>query len=366
MKVFYFIWAILLYGLSHGAILEALELPGWQLASFQRVDAVNPILVPCPDSLFYCPLQKKEVHWEKEHVFNPAAVVRRGKVYLIYRAEDDYGEGIGFHTSRLGIAESEDGLHFRKAKSPILFPTNDAEERNESPGGCEDPRIVETEKGDYIMTYTQWNRDIAVLAVASSQDLLHWEKKGYAFAKNARYGRKWSKSGSIVCRQEGDRLIAAKIQGKYWMYFGEGNISVATSQDLISWDPLLDKDNQPVIVLSPREGKFDSALVEPGPPAILTEQGIALLYNGKNALEGGDHKIPKGAYSAGQVLFDANDPIKILSRSKSCFLTPRRPYERKGQYTGGTVFIEGLVHFKGNWLLYYGAADSSIGVAISN
>lgn len=343
--------------------LIGLNASEWSFGPFEREDLANPVLTPSSESFFHCPVQDRPVRWEGEHVFNPGAVVRDGKVYLIYRAEDDYGTEIAKHTSRLGIAESVDGIHFERKGFPVLFPDNDEQRMYEFPGGCEDPRIVESEEGGYVMTYTQWNRQVAVLAVATSDDLFHWKKHGYAFEGDGRSIRRWSKSGSIVCRQEGDRLIATRIQGKYWMYWGEGLIYAATSDDLISWNPILNRDDRPLIVLKPRKGAFDSILVEAGPPAILTEKGIVLLYNGKNSVEHGDPKIPPKAYSAGQVLFDAKDPTKMVARSQDYFLTPERPYERQGQYKGGTVFVQGLVHFKGDWLLYYGTADSAIAVA---
>lgn len=333
----------------------------WQMGPFQRVDMANPIICPCPDSVFYCPVQHKDVHWEADHTFNPAAIVRDGKVYLIYRAEDDYGVGIGKHTSRLGLAESDDGIHFRRRSTPILFPAEDLQNLQEFPGGCEDPRIVETERGTYVMTYTQWNQQDAILATATSSDLIHWEKHGYVFKDDWR--KRWSKSGSIVCRREGERLIATKIQDKYWMYWGEGLIHAATSDDLISWKFVKDRDGMPVVVVEPRVGKFDSLIVEAGPPAVITKDGILLLYNGKNSIEKGDPKIFPHAYSAGQVLLDISNPTKVISRSEECFLTPERPYEMRGQYKGGTVFIQGLVPFQGNWLLYYGTADSAVAVA---
>ena len=107
------------------------------------------------------------------------------------------------------------------------------------------------------MTYTQWNRQVAVLSVATSHDLWHWKKHGYAFEGN--WMRQWSKSGSIVCRCEGDRLIATKIQGKYWMYWGEGLIHVAVSDDLISWEPMRDEDGMLLVVLEPRKGKLTAS-----------------------------------------------------------------------------------------------------------
>lgn len=341
--------------------LGAAEKADWQLGPFQRIDEVNPILSPSADSKFFCPIQGKEIQWEAEHLFNPGAVVHNGSVYLIYRAEDDYGTGIGNHTSRLGLAASYDGMHFRRTGTPVLFPDRDNQSAYEFPGGCEDPRIVDSEEGTYIMTYTQWNRQMPVLSIASSKDLVHWEKHGYAFEGKMR--RKHSKAGSIVCRVEDDRLIATKIQDKYWMYWGEGHIHVAVSDDLITWEPILDADDERVVALEPRNGKFDSLLVEPGPPAIITENGILLLYNGKNSVVKGDNKVTPRAYSGGQALFDLSCPARLIARSDEHFLTPERSYETNGQYRGGTVFIQGLVPFNGDWLLYYGAADSVIGVA---
>lgn len=338
---------------------------GWQIGPFERVDQANPVLTPSTKSEFLCPVQDKLVRWEGEHIFNPAAVVRDGKVYLLYRAEDDYGEGVGFHTSRIGLAVSDDGLNFVRMPKPVLYPDNDDQKANEFPGGCEDPRIVQTEEGTYVLTYTQWNRKLAVLAIATSNDLRHWKKHGYAFEKDKNVERIWSKSGSIVSRREGDKVIATKINGKYWMYWGELHLYVATSDDLISWTHVLGADGKPLQVMSPRKEQFDSELVEPGPPALITKDGIVLLFNGKNSKDHGDPKVTKGAYSPGQVLLDLKDPTKLIKRSDTYFMTPERPYEMKGQYEGGTVFIEGLVPFQDHWFLYYGAADSAIGVAKS-
>ena len=140
----------------------------WMLGPFEKADEANPILTADPESSFYCPLSKKQTGWESAYVFNPAAVVRDGKVCLVYRAEDHSGKEIGKRTSRLGLAESSDGIHFVKRAEPVLYPACDEQESREWPGGCEDPRIVETEDGLYVMTYTQWNRKNANLAIATS------------------------------------------------------------------------------------------------------------------------------------------------------------------------------------------------------
>ena len=104
-----------------------------------------------------------------------------------------------------------------------MYPDNDDQHSLEWPGGCEDPRIVETEDGLYVMTYTQWNRKTARLAVATSTDLRHWTKHGPAFGKayDGRFRDMFSKSGSAVTQIKDGKQVVAKVGGKYLMYWGE-------------------------------------------------------------------------------------------------------------------------------------------------
>ncbi|NOY36447.1 MAG: glycosidase [Chlorobi bacterium] len=348
----------------------------WMLGPFVKVDDVNPILGPLDSTVFLCPVRDTLVHWEAKDVFNPAAVVRNGKIYLLYRAEDKIGKLLG--TSRIGIAESENGLNFKRNPEPVLYPDNDAFKEFEWEGGCEDPRIVENDSGTYFMTYTAWNGDKPRLFVASSNDLFTWEKHGSVFTKafDGKYVRIHSKSGSIVCKLKDNRLVATKIKGKYWMYFGDTDLFLAYSEDLINWTPVekqnTDHSSIPddrrdyredlLPVLQPRKGKFDSELVEPGPPAMLTGKGILLIYNSKNSKEYGDTTLPDGTYAAGQALYDAANPEKLQDRTDNYFFKPEKPYEITGQ-VNNVCFVEGLAHFNGTWYLYYGTADSKIAVA---
>jgi len=79
-------------------------------------------------------------------------------------------------------------------------------------GGVEDPRIVESHDGTYVLTYTQWNRDVPRLAVATSRDLIVWTKHGPAFAhaSGGKYLRFESKSGAISAES---RVIASSRPG---------------------------------------------------------------------------------------------------------------------------------------------------------
>jgi predicted GH43/DUF377 family glycosyl hydrolase len=323
---------------------------------FTKPAQVNPVITPNP-----------AVAWEAYATFNPAAVVKDGKVFLLYRAEDTTGtQQIGGHTSRLGLAESRDGFHFTRRAAPVLYPDSDAQRQNEWPGGVEDPRIVESDDGTYILTYTQWNRDVPRLAVATSRDLVAWTKHGPAFARAAggKYLRTESKSGAILSRIDGSRLIAARVNGKYWMYFGVPDLLIATSDNLLDWTPLEDADGRAIKVLSPRPGYFDSWLVEGGPPAVITPAGVVVLYNAGNSGTVGDSTLPERVYTGGQALFDVHNPVKLIARSDTPFIRPTERYERTGQYAAGTTFVEGLVRFRGRWFLYYGTADSRVGVAV--
>jgi predicted GH43/DUF377 family glycosyl hydrolase len=346
----------------------------WMLGPFTKQDAVNPCLVP-GDLKFTDPILNKPVAWEEKYVFNPAAVVRKGKVYLLYRAEDTVQKYAG--VSRIGLAESSDGLHFTRRPSPVLHPDNDAFKKYEWEGGCEDPRIVEDEKGTYYMTYTAYDGTTARLFIATSTDLINWKKHGSVFAKaeGGKYINYWSKSGAIIARREGSRSIATKIKGKYWMYWGESNIYVATSPNLIDWTPVPETDPSKKqfdslrnyeafkIAFGPRKGKFDSQLCEPGPPALITEKGIVFIYNSRNSPEYGDKSLPEGTYSAGQILADKSDPFHIIDRSDENFFRPDKDYEIRGQ-VNNVCFLEGLVNFNNKWFLYYGTADSQIAVAV--
>ncbi len=336
------------------------------LLGFEK-PAQNPIMQADPGYVFNDPITQKAVQWQKADVFNPAAIVRNDTVFMLFRAEDNPSAILGGRTSRIGLAYSTDGLDFIKFREPVLYPSLDGFQKWDYPGGIEDPRVVETPEGEYVMLYTSWNKETARLSSASSKDLKTWTKQGPVFenAHNGKFLDVWSKSGSVVTELVNGKLLAKKINGKYTMYWGELFVNVAQSDNLLDWEPLLDANGGLLYVFKPTLGEFDSHLTEPGPPALYTENGILLLYNGKNLNgDGASGKVPKGTYCGGQVLFDKNDPTQLLDRLATPFICPDLPHEISGQYAAGTTFIEGLVFFKDKWFLYYGTADSMVGVAI--
>ena len=351
-------------------------LPDWALGGFVRPEGVNPLISPTGSSRFACPMRGGSVRWECADTFNPAAVVRDGSVCVLYRAEDDPDARLGHRTSRIGLAQLADGIHIdSRSPVPVMYPDTSLISRHfEWEGGTEDPRVVEAQVDGqplYVMTCTGWNRYRFRLSIATSRDLRHWTHHGPAFrmALNGQYADLPCKSGSIVTEVRDGRLQAARVrvngEEKYLMYWGENWVCAATSDDLIHWTPLTQSDGTLLYLARPREGYFDSQLTECGPPAVLTDQGIILLYNGKNRPgDAGDRRYPSGTYAAGQMLFSKDDPTRLLARLDTPFFRPMAAFERTGQYSDGTVFVEGLVYHRSCWYLYYGCADSFVGVAV--
>ena len=229
------------------------ELPDWAFGGFERPEGVNPLITPNQESVFACPMKGEEVKWEFADTFNPAAVVKDGKIYIIYRAEDDPTAGIGGRTSRLGLAETADGIHIdSRSATPIMYPdTAEVSRTYEWKGGCEDPRVVVAEKDGrpfYVMTYTGWNNQTPRLCIATSEDLQTWTHHGPAFldALDGKYKDLACKSGSIVTEVKDGVQRAAKVnidgQEKYLMYWGEAWVCGATSDDLVHWEPYVDAD----------------------------------------------------------------------------------------------------------------------------
>ena len=364
---------LLIFGLSTVNSQEANK--SWAFGNFEKVDSVNPFLNPSPSLAFDCPLTEGNVNWEERNVLNPSAVVKDDTIYLFYRAQDQSG------TSRIGIAKSIDGLHFEKNAKPVFYPDNDIMKQYEWNykkleadfelddcltcyfDGVEDPRIIQSDDGRFIMTYTAYDGKTARLAIASSTNLTDWSKHGLIF-KDEKYKDEWSKSGAIVVEEIDGKNIAKKINGKYWMYYGDTDLFMATSDDLLTWEMCINAESKKKIsVLHPRMGFFDSRLVEPGPYALFKEEGILLIYNGSNAANFNDPNLPKFTYAAGEALFDKEVPYKMIDRTESHFIYPDKDYEKVGE-VNEVCFVEGLVHFKGKWFLYYGTADSKVAVAV--
>jgi predicted GH43/DUF377 family glycosyl hydrolase len=292
------------------------------------------------------PLLSPATKWSEFGLFNPTAIRAKDKTVLLFRAQD------ANHTSRIGYADSSDGLHFNIRPEPVMSPETDYEKG----GGLEDPRVVQIQ-GTYYLTYTGYDLHSAQLCLATSTDLIHWTRKGVILpAYKGTWNEQWTKSGAIIPDQ---------INGKWWMYYlgtkkdSDGKardyMGLATSEDLLHWKDATDKP-----VLDRRPGAFDSRVMEPGPAPFVTAAGILLFYNGANE---------NLVYGPGWVLFDKQDPRRVIARADQPFVLPVLEWEKVGNVPN-VIFLEGAIaqgtlttphqgtlSFTG----YYGAADKYIG-----
>src|SRR6202453_1782817 len=302
--------------------LASQDSASWPFGAWHRVSE-TPVISPQGDG------------WESAGTFNPSVVLRDGKIIMLYRAQDKGG------TSRLGYAESLDGLHFTRRSEPVFSP----EKNYEKDGGVEDPRLVLFD-GTYYLTYTGYNKKDAQLCLATSKDLIHWERKGVILpAYKGRWNVRWTKSGAIV---------PEKIGGKYWMYYlgttpdNNDQMGLASSTDLLHWTDATDAPVVPV-----RAGKFDYRVAEPWPAPIRTPRGLVLIYNGAD-----DKLISR----TGVAVFNLKDPRVLISRTDAGVFAPEEQWEKVGQVPN-VVFVEGMVRQRARYLFYYGGADTYIGVA---
>jgi predicted GH43/DUF377 family glycosyl hydrolase len=271
-------------------------------------------------------------------VFNPAAVMVDDETVVLARVEDLRG------ISHLTVARSTNGIdRWRIDAVPLLAPCEDIESER---WGFEDPRVVWLPEFDrFAITCTAYGPAGPAVYLALTRDFHTVERRGViqgAEDKNA-------------------ALLPARIKGK-WILFhrpshqaaagSSGEIALSRSADLTSW-------SAPEHVLSPRDGAWwDSRRVGLGPPPLRTEHGWLIIYHGvKDTVSG-------GLYRVGLALVQLDDPSRVTHRLPEWVFGAQLPYERVGD-VDNAVFPCGLIHDESSGLvrMYYGAADTSIGLA---
>ena len=290
----------------------------------------NPILEPLEGS-----------YWESRYVLNPGSLRIKDKVYLFYRAvgKDDI--------SRIGLAITDGYKVLERLPQPIFGPETPEEKR-----GCEDPRLIAIDD-KIFMIYTAYDGNIAQIAAASikTNEFLAgkytaWQREGLAF-RNI-----WDKDAI---------LFPEKINSQYVIYHRiEPSIWVTYLKELKF--PIKEKH---AIIAGPRPGRmWDSLKIGAGAQPIKTVYGWLLIYHGV------DYNY---VYRLGVLLVDLNNPQKVLYRSPNPILEPEEDFEigLSGSWVPNVVFTCGAVagtdkevlEDNDEILVYYGAADTSIGVA---
>ncbi len=284
--------------------------------------------------------------WESKYVLNAAAVRLDGTIYILYRA---FGED---RISRLGLAWTRDGLNIEgRLDHPVFQPAN-----KEESSGCEDPRVVVI-GNDLYMLYTAYNGELAQIAMASipvqallEQRFDQWKRHGLGFPG-------LSNKDAVIYPEtfDGKWVVYHRIDPNMWISY----------IDALScpWPRTGQK-----IVTGPRPGMmWDSVKIGAGAQPLKTKYGWLNIYHGVDYTR---------CYRLGVLFMDLNDPAKVIYQSPNAILEPEADFE-VGKTEGGDYWVPHVVFTCGavpardtevldlddEILVYYGAADTAIGVA---
>lgn len=317
-------------------------------------------------------LQKSNLGFELEGVLNPAALKVGDDIHMFYRA---VGKG---NYSTIGYCKLNGPMTVvEQSESPVLFPQFDYESR-----GVEDPRIVRIDNL-YYLTYTAYDGVNAMGALAVSDDLITWEKKGlivpqFTYAEFSRFaGAKTAinekylryNSHERVKEKHGIKMLVwdknviffpRRINGKLcFMHRIKPDIQIVAVRSLEElttefWQSYL-MHIEKCIALSPKY-KHEISYLGGGCPPIETEHGWLVIYHSV-------HDTLKGyVYSACVALLDLENPWIELARLPYPLFEPEHHWELKGE-VNNVCFPTGAVVIDDNLYIYYGAADERIACA---
>lgn len=287
-----------------------------QQIQFTRINS-KPLIKPDPS-----------LDWEALGVFAPAVVHEDGKWQMLYRA---FGKDM---VSRIGYAESDDGINWKKDKEPRVIPDDTGLEDS----GIEDPRIVKI-AGRYLITYTAYakkEKDIQTrIKILETIDFHKFKHITPTFHQE-------------IHRNDKDgALFPEKINGLYQMLHRlEPTIQLSVSRNLKDWIKFS-------IIFGPTENEWESFKIGAGAPPIRTNIGWLFFYHGVSQ----DRK-----YSMGAAILDLDNPTKVLYRLPFPLLTPGSRYEEKG-FVPNVVFGTSAIEVASNYYLYYGAGDDVVAAA---
>ncbi|HWR40680.1 MAG TPA: glycosidase [Patescibacteria group bacterium] len=274
-------------------------------------------------------------------VFNPAATSFQGKTLLLVRVEDRRG------FSHLTRAVSADGVtNWEIDGSPTLEA--DPENYPEELWGIEDPRIIRVDElNKWVVTYTAYSRGGPLVSMALTDNFVNFERLGPVMPPEdkdaALFPRRINGKWALI-----HRPIAAN-------YVPGAHIWLSYSDDLVHWG------DRRVLMHARRGGWWDGGKIGLATPPLETAKGWLLFYHGVRQTASGS------IYRMGLALLDLDDPLKVTNRSEEWVFGPVEPYEREGD-VDDVVFPCGCIVDEKTGLLkmYYGAADSCIGMATAS
>lgn len=325
--------------------------------------------------------------YEAEGVLNPASGRGPdGELYLLPRL---VATG---NVSRVGLAKVviENGVPTGVERMGVVLGPDEGWERGTNNAGTEDPRTTWVPSlGKHLMTYVAYGPMGPRLAFAHSADLRTWERLGPCFFE---YEASLSMDLNLFPNKDAVffpepvndpdgvpsyAMLHRPMWDLGWIREGEGEHLPAGVTDnrpgiWISYVPveevqrdlrnLVHMGKHRLIALS--EFDFEELKIGGGPAPIRVEEGWLLIHHGvAGALEKSafDHQ-QKVHYTAAAMILDADDPSKVIARSSEPLLAPETEDEKSG-IVPNVVFPTAIEEIDGQLFVFYGMADSKIGVA---
>jgi beta-1,2-mannobiose phosphorylase / 1,2-beta-oligomannan phosphorylase len=324
---------------------------------------------------------------EAEGVLNPASGRGAdGELYLLPRLVADG------NISRVGLARVvvEDGVPVGVEREGVVLEPDRGWERGVGNAGVEDPRTTFVEAlGLHVMTYVAYGPLGPRTAVAVSDDLRSWRRLGPVLFRyqedldmdlNLFHNKDTVFFPEPVTAPDGTPALAV-LHRPMWDLGetkpGQGVRLPAGVDDprqsiWISYVPLaavqddianLTLWEQHRFVAGP-EFPFEAVKIGGGPPPLRIPEGWLVLHHGvTGVLDSAFAQQQKVNYAAGALILDADDPSRVIARTPEPLLAPETDDERSG-IVPNVVFPTAIEEVDGRHFVFYGMADSKIGVAL--
>lgn len=280
-------------------------------------------------------LTPADVPFHVNGILNPGVAETDGEVILLVRLESRQG------ISHLRVARSRNGVDgWHIADHPLLEP--DVPDFPFEEWGCEDSRITRMGEREWIIAYTAYSRYGPAVALAVTRDFETVTRLGVVLPPT-------NKDATVLPRQfNGDWIMLHRpvTSGQEHIWF------MCSPHDLDHW-------GNPGVLLPERGGPWwDGVRIGVGAPPIETDEGWLLLYHGVKEM------AERPVYRLGVALLTRDDPRKVVERAAEWIFAPETDYEQRG-LVPNVVYTCGALRRGDEVWMYYGAADTVIGLAVA-
>ena len=272
-------------------------------------------------------LTKDDIPYPVATVHNAGVTKFDGRYIMIFRSHKFNGRSI------LGLAESDDGYHFKVHDQPFMVPATEGIFKEYEEYGVEDPRIVMVDD-EYLITYSAYSRHGVRIGLAKTKYFKTVER--FSLITEADYR-------NVV-------IFPEKFNGLY-ARLDRPHSEISPWAIWISYSPDLKYWGESNLIMNPLTYHWDEMKIGPGAPPIKTTRGWLNIYPGVFPTMDGS------VYRLGVALHDLDDPSVVIAVGDEWILQPEEVYEITG-YVHNVVFTCGAVPEEdGSIKIYWGGAD---------